>query len=172
VKFNEPMTSIWTLSLVVALSLLITINCNLMENDHDISGMDTTNLKLGETIILAEVAFTPEEKSKGLSGRKSLNNGSGMLFYYLESSPSGFWMKGMLFAIDIIWIGKDCRIIKIDAGIPPPSSLNQLEIYPAPELTGAVLELNSGQASSLGLKIGDLVFYETTKMGKTLFCTE
>ena len=172
-KSDKFVTSTWFLSLLIAVSLIVTVSCKMTVNDPNLSSLDTTNLRIEETKIIAEIAFTSEEKSKGLAGRRSIPDGTGMLFYYSASTPKGFWMKGMLFSIDIIWIGQNCTIIKIENDVTPPSSINdKLKIYPAPALTGAVLELNSGQAALLELNIGDRVVYEPSKMGRSLTCSE
>ena len=95
-KSEKFITSIWFLSLLIACSLIITVSCKMTGNDRNLSSLDTTNLRIEETKIIAEIAFTSEEKSKGLAGRRSIPDGTGMLFYYSESTPKGFWMKGML----------------------------------------------------------------------------
>mgnify|MGYP001973016853 FL=1 len=158
---------------VVCLSSIITISCGNQRDDHSLSNLTVINVKIGDATIEAEVAFTPEERSKGLSGRKHLPDGRGMLFYYSDSTPKSFWMKEMLFDIDILWIGEDCTVIKIDNELPSPSSTTaELKIYPAPKLSRSVLELSAGQAELLGLKIGDKVAYQTSTINKHSGCTE
>src|SRR5258706_11929428 len=58
------------------------------------------------------VARTQEEQEKGLGERESLPSNMGMLFPFDHPYREGFWMKGMHFPIDIIYI-KTNHIISI-----------------------------------------------------------
>ena len=160
-------------SLLVCMGLIITISCRQPAEENSLLNLDVINVNISEITIITEVAFSPEEKAKGLSGRKDLPDGKGMLFYYSDSRPTAFWMKGMLFAIDIIWIGEDCTILDIDNDLSPPTSHNsELTIYSAPKLARSVLELKSGQAKSLGLNIDDKVTFEAKDINKYTLCRE
>src|SRR3989344_6075059 len=59
---------------------------------------------VGETVFKVEVAKTGIEKTRGLSGRPGLKEREGMLFLYATPQRSSFWMKGMSFSLDFIWI--------------------------------------------------------------------
>ena len=169
--FNKFIISIFYL--LTCLGLIVAINCSSQRVDHSISNLDVIYVKIGDAVIVAEVASTPEERGKGLSGRKYMSDGRGMLFYYSESNPKAFWMTGMLFAIDIVWIAETCTVININKNVPKPSSLtSELKIYPAPKLTMSVLELSAGQSDILGLKIGDKVVYERSVINKHSRCIE
>jgi uncharacterized membrane protein (UPF0127 family) len=159
--------------LLTSLGLIVVINCDSERVDHNTSILNVIYVKIGNATIVAEVASTPEERSKGLSGREYMPDGRGMLFYYSESNPNAFWMKDMFFAIDIVWISETCTVININENVPPPSSLtSELKIYPAPKLTMSVLELSAGQSEILGLKIGDKVVYERSLINKHSRCIE
>jgi len=54
--------------------------------------------------ISVEVADTVEKRSLGLGKRSGLENGWGMLFVFEKRKQHGFWMKGMQFPLDIIWL--------------------------------------------------------------------
>lgn len=72
----------------------------------------------GERIEL-ELAETPEEMMRGLSGRASLPDGHGMLFVYPEDTVPSFWMKNMHFPIDIIWLDRNWKVIGVEKNISP-----------------------------------------------------
>ena len=57
---------------------------------------------IGMHVIQAEVADTKARKTRGLSGRKELREGEGMLFPYAQANRPGFWMYDMHFDIDIV----------------------------------------------------------------------
>jgi uncharacterized membrane protein (UPF0127 family) len=105
-----------------------------------------------------ELALTPSQQEQGLSYRQQLATSTGMLFIFDRPAIQVFWMKDMGFALDIIWL-KEQKIVKIDEHLPPEGSqpLNQ---YSSLEPIDQVLEINAGEASLYGLKVGDKVNYE------------
>jgi uncharacterized membrane protein (UPF0127 family) len=63
------------------------------------------------------------------------------------------WMKDMFIPLDIVFIGPDGRIGNIqERAVPQPPA-----IIPSDGPVKAVLELNAGTVSRLGLKRGDQV---------------
>lgn len=115
-------------------------------------------IRVGNKIVYAEVADTDSAQNTGLSGESSLNDDSGMLFVFKKPQKAYFWMKGMKFAIDIIWI-RDGKIASVteNAETQPNVPDNELKVYVSPVEVDYVLEVNSGFVSRNGLKIGDEV---------------
>ena len=106
-----------------------------------------------------EIADTKAKRSKGLSGRDSLASDSGMLFIFPGSDKHSFWMKGMLFPLDIIWI-KGEIIVDILQNVKPPAvgqTDTSLPIYQAKEAVDKVLEINAGTTQRLNIQVGDKV---------------
>src|SRR6478735_8078816 len=58
----------------------------------------------GSVHITAEIADTDPLRSRGLGYRDGLRDGWGMLFIDTTARVQTFWMKGMRFCLDIIWI--------------------------------------------------------------------
>jgi uncharacterized membrane protein (UPF0127 family) len=106
--------------------------------------------KLSSEVKL-EVACNNSEREQGLSYRNSLENNTGMFFVFEKSDNYGFWMKDMRFSIDIVWIDEDLNIVKVSENVSPDTYPKSL--YPDSPVK-YVLELNSGEASSIGLKKG------------------
>lgn len=105
-----------------------------------------------------EVAADNWSRAQGLSGRKSLPAGGGMLFVFNKAGRHSFWMKGMNFPLDFIWIN-DGRVVDITANVPPfslRSSASEI-FYKPKQPANMVLEINAGEAARYGVKIGDLV---------------
>jgi len=105
-----------------------------------------------------ELAETMLEKARGLSGRQELAKNAGMLFVFSPASRESFWMKGMNFSLDMIWI-REGKVIDITKNAQPlkdslGDSLRPLYFTPK-EPADAVLEINAGQADEFGLQIGD-----------------
>jgi len=109
---------------------------------------------VGEKTYSVEVRDSNLERSKGLSGHKALLDNEGMLFIFEKPGSYGFWMKEMLFPIDIIWIDENFVINHIESAVSPETYPKVF--YPTSEIL-YVLEVSSGQASSSKIKIGDTV---------------
>jgi uncharacterized membrane protein (UPF0127 family) len=116
-------------------------------------------VRIGNTIFVAEVASTTFEKARGLSFRDGLAEGHGMLFLFDgESGIQNFWMKDMRFAIDIIWIGGSKVLGFAENVAPQPGvSIWRLKIYNSPDGTDRVLEVNAGAVEEYHIKVGDPV---------------
>jgi len=112
-------------------------------------------IKINEATLKFELAESQVEKTQGLSNRNRLAKDEGMLFIYSEYSLHSFWMKGMLFPIDIIWL-QDNLIIDITANVPIPTSTN-LIIYKPNKPVNKILEVNAGWVQTNNVKIGDSI---------------
>ncbi len=100
-----------------------------------------------------EVADTDKKREKGLGERDALAADHGMYFPFGSAQYWIFWMKGMRFPIDIVWI-RDGHIVDIDHSVPVAKK-EPLETYSPSEPADAVLELNAGVAAELELQNGD-----------------
>jgi uncharacterized protein len=107
--------------------------------------------------IPVEIADETEEQRQGLSGRGSLDEGSGLLFIFPDKQVRVFWMKDMFFPLDIIWIA-DNKIIKTDENLPPGGK-SPAEKYNSVRPANYVLEVNAGFVARHGLKVGDDIKY-------------
>jgi uncharacterized membrane protein (UPF0127 family) len=79
----------------------------------------------GESIIASiaiEIADTPETQMKGLMGRNTLDDSSGMLFVFDRQEPQKFWMKNTPVSLDIIFAGGDGCIVNIVESTTPMSN--------------------------------------------------
>jgi uncharacterized membrane protein (UPF0127 family) len=105
-----------------------------------------------------EVANTPKKQERGLSGRKSLDDGKGMYFPMPASQYWVFWMKDMEMPIDIVWI-RDNKVVDVTKDAPPPVGGEQPATFSPREPADAVLEIRAG--ASEGIKPGDVVEMKT-----------
>ena len=102
-----------------------------------------------------ELALTPPQMEQGLMFRRSLAADAGMLFDYGDPQPIAMWMKNTLIPLDMIFIGKDGKVVDFRERAVP-MSLDTIE----PRVPArAVLEVNAGTVSRLGLKVGDTVHH-------------
>lgn len=115
---------------------------------------NTASVKFNDETVKLEVADDAKEREIGLSSKKSLADNQGMLFIFEEPGTYPFWMKGMDFPIDIIFLN-DKKIVTIYENVPAPKNSTQdLQIYPPKEPADRVIELNAGKAKEYGLKEG------------------
>ena len=63
--------------------------------------------------IKCEHAKKFNDKIKGLMGRESLDKNKGMLFSFLIPWHRFFWMKNVKIPLDIIYVNRNNKIIKI-----------------------------------------------------------
>ena len=111
---------------------------------------------------MVELAVTPAERNQGLSGHPPLADNEGMLFVFENEAKWTFWMKEMLFPLDMLWIDARCAVVDITENAPMPEPGQALQDLPRffPEtLAQYVLEVNAGTAQRTGVSIGDRVVF-------------
>ncbi len=117
----------------------------------------TSKVKVGNVVLNVEVANTNEKRAKGLSGINSIPKDYGMLFEFSETEKHTFWMKGVKFPLDFIWI-RDNIVVDITPNVQPPAvgqSDELLPKYQSKEAVNKVLEVAGGTVAATGIKIGD-----------------
>lgn len=115
--------------------------------------METGKICIRENCFEIEIASSIIEKSKGLSGRKSLNKKIGMLFIFRFNARHAFWMKNTLIPLDIIWLDRNLKIVDIKANCEPCKTFFCRSIIPQ-KSAKYVLEINGGLCKELGIKVG------------------
>jgi uncharacterized membrane protein (UPF0127 family) len=68
-----------------------------------------------------EVASSSAAKDKGLSGRPCILPNQAMLFPFKNDGHYSFWMQGMKFPIDVIWITSGHKIAAVERDFQPSS---------------------------------------------------
>ena len=114
-------------------------------------------VRIGGVEINAELADTPQEREKGLSGKSGLAADDGMLFIFPEPGLYQFWMSDLTFPIDIIWIGDNKKIIGVSANARPLKNMLNPTYYNPPNPVKYVLEAPAGFFELNRLKVGDAV---------------
>lgn len=104
--------------------------------------------------VTAELAVSDEDRQQGLMFREGIQENQGMLFVFEDEDIHAFWMKNMRFAIDILWLDRDKRIVHIEQNVPPCAQ-DPCPSYPSSAPAKYVLELKSGMAQKHGLRPSD-----------------
>ncbi|HEX2030143.1 MAG TPA: DUF192 domain-containing protein [Actinomycetota bacterium] len=109
----------------------------------------------GPVRIEVEIAETPEQKARGLMGRRSLPEDAGMVFLEEQPVSTSFWMKDTLIPLSIAFWGPDGeirRILDMEPCREEPCPLYD----PETSWVGAV-EVNQGFFREHGVEEGDTV---------------
>lgn len=120
--------------------------------------MKTKTVTINGTKINVELAETPNQRNKGLSGRKELLDKQGMLFIYDEPNYYSFWMKDMLIPLDFIWIDQG-KIVQINENVLPQDYQPPKSLAPKQKVD-KVLEVNAGTVKKYDLKVGNEVRFD------------
>jgi len=148
-RFDSPSLAL------AALLLILTAACDL----RALGGSEPEGwVEVKGQRVAVEIADSPEEQSKGLGERDQLAWHHGMYFEYANPAFYAFWMKGMRFSIDIVWI-RNGRIVDLDANVPYEVGGNGPTLRPS-VLVDAVLEVPAGYANAHGWHVGDRVKFE------------
>lgn len=145
------------LRLVAALSALVALAASC----EPAGPLPDAWVEIGTARVAVELAETPEEQARGLGYRDRLEWEHGMYFPYQRPGFYGFWMRGMRFSIDIVWI-REGRIVDLHRDVPFEPGGNGPTLRPR-ELVDAVLEVPAGYAAAKGWSIGDRVMLERVR---------
>ena len=99
--------------------------------------------------FLVELARTPEQWVKGLSGRNLLPGRHGLLFVYPSSEPRSFWMRDMVFPIDIVFIDDSSTVTRIERNAVPMRPGEDKTLYHSGVPIKYALELNAGESDDI-----------------------
>ena len=115
---------------------------------------------VGKKTFRAEIADSREKRERGLSKRNSLEQSSGMLFVYPDNVAGGFWMLDMLFPLDFIWIGEDCRVVDLTENVVVDTNQAELHVYYSTSPAAFNFEVNAGEIELSNIQIGDIVQFK------------
>lgn len=123
---------------------------NGQDTDKPNPQLKTVTLKAGNVQLVAEVAATELERTRGLMFRKSLADGKGMLFVFDSDQKVAFWMKNTSLPLSVAYIGSDGTVYQILDLIPFSE-----EPRPAERSVRYALEVPQGWFAKVGVKPGD-----------------
>ena len=108
----------------------------------------------GDVKYAIENAETIEELQRGLMGRETLAENSGMIFNLVDVGPVAMWMKDTKVPLDMLFVDKTGRISWLYENAVPFSE----EIITPPMMEiEFVVELNAGDVRKNNIKVGDVV---------------
>lgn len=80
----------------------------------------------GDTVATISIAIADDQKERaqGLMNYPNLGQNEGMLFIFKKEQPLSFWMANTPISLDIIFVDKNNKIIRIHHSTPPYSQEN------------------------------------------------
>ena len=98
------------------------------------------------TVVISSLELAADFKSRffGLMGRESLSYGEGLLL----PDVSAIHMMFMRFAIDVVFLDRDSKVLQVDDNVSPWTG------FAARYGAWAVLEISAGYANKCGIKKG------------------
>jgi uncharacterized protein len=67
----------------------------------------------GARTVRLEVAANPAARARGLMGRTSVPEGTGMVFLYPEDVAGAYWMKNTLVPLSIAFVAADGQVVSV-----------------------------------------------------------
>lgn len=112
----------------------------------------TADITVGDTPLSVELALEQDEQSLGLGYRNGLTPGTGMLFVFPTAEPRTFWMKGMRFCLDIVWVetGRITGAAESVCPDPPGTEDAERERFSSGDPVSFVLEVPAGWLAGNG----------------------
>lgn len=117
----------------------------------------TTTLTIQGRQLNARISDTEQLRTIGLSGTPLLGSDEAMLFVFEKAGWYSFWMKDMLYPIDIIWLDQDKTIVTIKHNATPQSFPGQFSPIAKSQY---VVETVAGFAKENDVQIGDVVLFD------------
>ncbi|HLM84235.1 MAG TPA: DUF192 domain-containing protein [Candidatus Bathyarchaeia archaeon] len=145
-------TKIKILIIAVSVAILVILVNYILSEVIALNGNKIDHVYVRDVLVKAEVVKTQSRIELGLGGRSNLPKGRGMLFDMPEDDAQHFWMKGMRFPIDIIWI-ENGRVTGCEKNIAPSDP----RTFTSPTYAGYVLEVPAGFCDENGVNLNDEV---------------
>lgn len=119
---------------------------------------EVATVTVGDQVLDAEIADTPVLQQRGLGYRDELKPGTAMLFVFPDAAVRTFWMKGMRFCLDIIWIESGAIVGAAENACPMPEvEPDDLPRYSSGVPVRYVLEVPAGWLALNGFGPGTAV---------------
>jgi uncharacterized membrane protein (UPF0127 family) len=118
------------------------------------------NVTVNTIKLIAYVAESDEQRTKGLSVKNALLENEAMIFIFKTEGQHAFWMKNMKFPIDIIWLNNDKSVVHIEHNLQPYILDIFCQIYNPNTNSLYVLETAAGFAHRHGIAEGTPVRFQ------------
>ena len=152
-KKNTRKTLIITSLITALIIIFILIGVLLIQKNKSIPQKSIGIQINNNNYYYLEVAKTNQQKKVGLSNRNEICSNCGMLFVFNKEGQYPFWMKDTYIPLDIIWLNKEYKIVKIITAI----NTNSDDTYTNTDPAKYVIELPANEVFKQDLKVGDTI---------------
>lgn len=135
---------------IIAIALIVILTNYILSEVISLQGNFIKRVYIRDVLVKAELVNTDARRELGLAGRAGLSEGRGMLFDMSADDTPQFWMKGMKFALDIIWI-ENGRVTGCEKNISPDDQ----RIFTSPGDAAYVLEVPEGFCDRYNVQVND-----------------
>jgi uncharacterized membrane protein (UPF0127 family) len=132
-------------------------------NSTATDGYKKINVTVNGVPLVADVAITSEQRSKGLAVKDTLAENESMLFVFSKANNYPFWMKNMKFPIDIMWLDTDRYVIHIEHSLEPCES-DACPLYTPDDKAQYVLETVAGFAKKYNVTENTVVEFDPEQL--------
>lgn len=146
IKTNQIITFGLVIAVIVSAGIIFWYKAPLLGKKY---------IKIKDATVFIEIANNDLIREKGLGHRNLLDQDKGMLFQFDQARQWPFWMKGMSFPLDFVWI-RDGRVVDLSKNIPTQTDQKPVYVTPKENIT-SVLEVNAGWIDKYNIQIGDTV---------------
>lgn len=120
-------------------------------------------LKAGSGNLLlkidTEISDDNIERAQGLMFRSMMKDNEGMIFLFPNEEIQSFWMRNTKLPLDIIYVDKDFKIVKIYRNTTPFSTVS----LPSNKPSKYVVEINAGLTEKYNINEGDKIEFKPSK---------
>ena len=124
------------------------------------SGYRQVNVTVNEVGLVTDLAATGEQRRKGLSIKDNMTENEAMLFLFEDSRRHSFWMSGMKFPIDIIWLDDNKTVVHVEHELEPCEPFGDCPQFRPDADSLYVLETVAGFASKYNVTDGTRVEFD------------
>jgi len=103
------------------------------------------------------IADSPMKRMIGLMFRNSMKENTCMLFIFPSEGRHGIWMQNMSFAIDVLWLDKDSKIIHTEERLQPCNSFWNCKTYVPEKDAKYIIEMKAGAIKKNKIKKGSKI---------------
>ncbi len=143
------------IAIFVVVAALFAVLVWLVTAKGDTKELTLTTAEGGTVRLQVEVANSSATRMKGLMGRKSLDEYSGMLFAFGGPGRYGFWMMNTSIPLDAVYLSQNGTVVDI-VQMDPCGLIGCPVYYPKADAS-YVLEVNQGFSERHGIEIGKSV---------------
>jgi uncharacterized membrane protein (UPF0127 family) len=126
-------------------------------------GYNHTVVSIAGVNLITDIADTQDKKTKGLDVRDNMAEGQAMLFPFDIDYPHPFWMYGMKFPLDIIWLDNQKIVVHIEHSLQPCPNQFDCPTYKPGQNARYVLETVAGFSDRHGIKEGTQAQFQLPK---------